>query len=79
MYNPGNSNFIRAALCTSVFGFTSKDIIELNENQEILYRWQERFVIFKQNWDSKGFAPMIMALFHHEDAFLKSNPGLDER
>ncbi len=79
VYNPGNSNYIRAALCTSVFGFTSKDIIELNENQAILYRWQERFMAFKQNWDSKGFAPMIMALFHHEDAFLKSNPGLDER
>ena len=79
VYNPGNSNYIRAALCTSVFGFTSKDIIELNENQEILYQWQERFMAFKQNWDSKGFAPMIMALFHHEDAFLKSNPGLDER
>ena len=79
VYNPGNSNFIRAALCTSVFGFTSKDIIELNENQEMLYQWQERFVVFKQNWDSKGFTPMIMALFHHEDAFLKSNPGLDER
>jgi exodeoxyribonuclease V beta subunit len=79
VHDANDSSYIRTALCTSVFGFTAQNIIELNENQDLLYKWQERFINFKQIWDSKGFTSMIMALFHHEDAFLHTNPGLDER
>jgi exodeoxyribonuclease V beta subunit len=78
-HNPDNSSYIRTALCTSVFGFTSNKIIELNDDQKLLYKWQRRFAAFKEIWESKGFVSMIMALFHHEDAFLKANSGMDER
>ena len=79
VYHPGDSNYIRAALCTSVFGFTSKDIIELNESQDFLYQWQARFSSFKETWKSKGFASMVMELLHHDRAFLNANPALDQR
>ncbi len=79
VYNPGDSSYIRAALCTSVFGFTSKDIIELNESQDLLYQWQESFSSYKETWKSKGFASMVMELLHNDMAFLNANPALDQR
>ncbi|MDM8536664.1 exodeoxyribonuclease V subunit beta [Desulfobacterales bacterium HSG17] len=79
VHNPDNASYIRTALCTSVFGFTSNKIIELNDDQKLLYQWQRRFASFKEIWESKGFVSMIMALFHHKDAFLKADSGMDER
>ncbi|WP_457551187.1 UvrD-helicase domain-containing protein, partial [Desulfobacula sp.] len=77
--NPDNKGFINAALCTSVFGFSSDKIAALEKDEDLFFKWQDRFRVYKKSWETKGFVSMVMALFHSEDAFLKGNPRLDER
>ncbi len=76
---PENKGFIKAALCTKVFSFDASQLLELNENEELMFDWQNRFSEYKALWETKGFVSMITALFHSEDAFLKINSRLDER
>ncbi len=79
VYQPENKGSLLAALCTSVFNFSSKDILELNEKEDRFFEWQERFGQYRAIWETKGFVPMIMALFHSEAGFLKKETGLHER
>ena len=79
VYDPSSQSGLKAALCTSVFGFNADDIIELDEDPEVFYQWQERFKSFNETWEASGFVSMIMSLFHCEYGFLSAKPGLDER
>ncbi|MBL6996246.1 exodeoxyribonuclease V subunit beta [Desulfobacula sp.] len=77
--NPDNKGYIHAALCTSVFGFSSDKIVRLDKKEDLFFRWQDQFREYKQIWETKGFVSMAMALFHSDEAFLKGNMSLDER
>lgn len=77
--HPDHKGYLKAALVTSVFGFTASDMVWLEKNEEAFFVWQQRFFEFKTLWETKGFVSMIMAVFHSEDAFLKGHPGLNER
>ncbi|MDA3789288.1 MAG: exodeoxyribonuclease V subunit beta [Desulfobacula sp.] len=77
--NPDNKGYINAALCTSVFGFSSDKIVSLDKKEDLFFKWQDRFREYKQIWETKGFVSMAMALFHSDEAFLKGNLSLDER
>ncbi|MCD4675961.1 MAG: exodeoxyribonuclease V subunit beta, partial [Desulfobacula sp.] len=79
VYNPDHKGSIKAALCTSVFSFSSDMIVELDDKEELFFEWQDRFREYKVIWESKGFVSMVMALFHSDEAFLKTNSRLDER
>jgi len=79
VYNPDNKGYIKAALCTSVFNYSSDMMIEFDEQEELFFKWQNQFATYKEIWDSRGFVSMIMALFHSEQAFLKENLSLCER
>ena len=76
---PYNRGYIYAALCTSVFGFSSDRIVGLDENEVLFFKWQDRFRKYKQIWETKGFVSMAMGLLHSDEAFLKGNASLDER
>ncbi len=77
--NPDNKGYIYAALCTSVFGFSSEKIVSLDEKEELFFKWQDRFSDYKKTWETKGFVSMAMSLLHSDEAFLKGNLSLDER
>jgi len=77
--NPDNKGYIYAALCTSVFGFSSDRIARLDQKEDLFFKWQDRFRRYKEIWETRGFVSMAMALLHSEDAFLKGNLNLDER
>jgi exodeoxyribonuclease V beta subunit len=79
VYQPGNKGSLLAALATSVFGFSSGDIMALDREEYRFLDWQDRFMQYRSLWETKGFVSMIMALFHSEAAFLKKETGLDER
>ncbi|MBU8911606.1 MAG: exodeoxyribonuclease V subunit beta [Desulfobacterales bacterium] len=79
VYNPDNKGYINAALCTSVFNFSSDMIVALDRDEALFFAWQDRFRAYKGIWETKGFVSMVMALFHSDEAFLKTNPKLDER
>ncbi len=76
---PENKGSLLAALCTSVFNFSSKDIFELDQQEDEFFKWQDRFRQYRTLWETKGFVFMIMALFHSDEGFLKTETGLDER
>jgi len=77
VYDPDSRGGINAALCTSVFGFSSDMLLLLDKKEAQFFKWQDRFRAYKELWHSKGFVSMIMAVFHSETAFLDehSNPG----
>jgi exodeoxyribonuclease V beta subunit len=77
--NPDQKGSIKAALCTSVFKFSSDKILALDSREELFFAWQDRFREYKEIWEGRGFVSMIMALFHSDEAFLKTNLKLDER
>jgi len=77
--NPDNKGYVNAALCTSVFGFSSDKIAGLDKEEELFFKWQDQFREYKQIWETKGFVSMAMTLLHSDEAFLKGNPSLDER
>ncbi|MBU2631481.1 MAG: exodeoxyribonuclease V subunit beta, partial [Proteobacteria bacterium] len=77
--HPDNKGFVNAALCTSVFGYSSEKIAALDQNETQFFKWQDRFRAYREIWETKGFVCMVMALFHSDEAFLKTNFGLDER
>ena len=76
---PDNKGYIYAALCTSVFGFSSEKIVNLDEKEELFFKWQDRFSGYKKTWETRGFVSMAMSLLHSDEAFLKENLSLDER
>ena len=79
VHEPGNSPLMRAALCTSVFGFDQQGILALNQDDHAHSGWHDFFHTAKQVWEQKGFVSMIMSLLHSDQAFLKGNDSLDER
>ncbi len=76
---PDNAGYIRAALCTSVFDFSSEQLRDLDKKEDLFFQWQDRFREYKAIWETSGFVSMIMDLFHSDDAFLKENSNLEER
>ncbi|RLC20180.1 MAG: exodeoxyribonuclease V subunit beta [Deltaproteobacteria bacterium] len=77
--DPDQKGFIKAALCTCVFKFSSDMIAELDEREDLFFKWQDRFRAYKEIWEARGFVSMIMTLFHCQEAFLTGSSGLDER
>lgn len=77
--HPESKGYIKAALSTSVFGFTSDDMIRLDREETLFFEWQSQFSGYKKEWETKGFVSMIMSVFHSKDAFLNAGPMLDER
>ncbi|NOX34700.1 MAG: exodeoxyribonuclease V subunit beta [Deltaproteobacteria bacterium] len=79
VYNPDDNGYIKAALCTSVFSFSSDMILGLDRDEKEFIKFKDRFRAYKEIWENRGFVSMIMALFHSDEAFLKGNFKLDER
>ncbi len=79
VYQPENKGSLFAALCTSVFNFSSQKISDLNQEEDRFCEWQDRFREYRAIWEIRGFVSMIMALFHSDEAFLKKETGLEER
>nr|NJM04864.1 hypothetical protein [Desulfobacula sp.] len=79
VHRPGDRGSLLAALCTSVFGFSSRDMMALDRDEDRFFEWQERFMQYRTLWETRGFVSMIMTLFHSEEAFLKKEAGPDER
>ncbi len=79
VYRSRERDGIPAALCTSVFGFSAADIRDLIRDEARYTRMQEQFRSYRDLWEKKGVAAMIMALFHSEDAFFRKESALDER
>ncbi len=79
VHRPENTGSLLAALCTSVFGFSSRDIMALDQEENRVSEWRDRFMYYRTLWETRGFVSMIMALFHSEAAFLKKEAGPDER
>ena len=77
--HPDNKGYINAALCTSVFGFSTEKLVAINKKEALFFKWQDRFYEYNKIWETKGFVPMVMALLHSDEAFLKGNLSLDER
>lgn len=71
--HPNQKALIKAALATSVFGFTARDMIDLEENETALYHFQHIFSVYKEEWKTHGFVTMIHHLLHSKDTFLKSD------
>ncbi len=79
VYEPDHVGRLKAALVSSVFGFSGKMLAELDLDEKQLWRHQDQFRRFKDLWEQKGFVSMIMALFHSHDGRLKGSSGLGER
>ena len=77
--HPDSKGSINAALTTSVFNFSSSQILALNRDEALFFEWQDRFRQYKETWENKGFVSMVMTLFHSDEAFLKENSYLDQR
>lgn len=76
---PENKGSLLAALCTSVFNFSSADISDLDTKEDQFFKWQDKFREYRSIWETQGVVSMIMALFHSDEAFLKSESGPGER
>ncbi len=77
VFRPDRISFMKAALATSVFGFSMAQLWTLSP--EVLEQWQERFQEYKQIWEKKGFIAMIMALLHSPGGLLRADAGISER
>lgn len=72
--SPDDKGLVSAALCTTVFNFNAEKL-----NEAVILKWQAFFSECRFIWETKGFTPMIMGLFHTQDTFLSSQSILDER
>ncbi len=79
VYEPESTSLLKAALCTSVFGFTSQQLLRLDTDEDTYFFWHDFFGNCKTIWEQRGFVSMIMTLLHSEHGFLKGNWALDER
>ena len=64
---PDRTKILKAALATGVFGFRARDLIDLDQDETGLIKWQDRFAAYKTIWETRGIAAMFTALFHSED------------
>lgn len=70
---------IKAALCTSVFGFSLEKLLSLERDDTALHYWKQLFFDAQNLWKTKGFVPMIMSLLHSEQAFINKNVRVSYR
>ena len=79
VYEPDHPGRLKAALASSVFGFSGVMLADLDLDEKQLWEQQDKFRGFKDIWEQKGFVSMIMALFHSDDGVLRASSGLRER
>ena len=74
---PGRMEYIRGALCTSVFGFHPHGLRD--RDVSFSHSWQERFFKWKETWENRGFVFMLQDLLYSDLAFLRADCRVDER
>ncbi|MCP4721782.1 MAG: UvrD-helicase domain-containing protein, partial [Desulfobacteraceae bacterium] len=79
VYEPDRIGLLKAALASSVFGFSGVMLADLDRDEKQLWEQQDKFRGFKDIWEQKGFVSMIMALFHSDDGVLRASSRLRER
>ncbi len=79
VHEPDHLGRLKAALSSSVFGFTGEMLARLERDESQLWKQQDQFRRFKEIWEQKGFVSMIMALFHSDDGVLRTSSELRER
>ncbi|HCY85695.1 MAG TPA: exodeoxyribonuclease V subunit beta, partial [Desulfobacteraceae bacterium] len=76
---PENTGCLKAALVSPVYAWNEEMIRELNQDEQMLWAWQDRFRGYHDLWEEKGFVAMITALFHDEDLAPAPGSRLSER
>jgi len=79
VYEPDQLGLLKAALSSSVFGFSLGMLADLDQDEENLWRWQDWFRGYKDTWEQKGFVSMIMELFHCDEGIIRASSVLSER
>jgi exodeoxyribonuclease V beta subunit len=79
VHEPDHIGRLKAALSSSVFGFTGEMLVRLERDEGQLWKQQDQFRGFRQIWEQKGFVSMILALFHSDDGVLRTSSALSER
>jgi exodeoxyribonuclease V beta subunit len=79
VHEPDHIDRLKAALSSSVFGFTGEMLVDLERDEGQLWKQQDQFRRFREIWEQKGFVSMIMALFHSDDGVLRTSSVLSER
>jgi exodeoxyribonuclease V beta subunit len=79
VYEPDQLGLLKAALSSSVFGFSLAMLADLDQDEESMWSWQDRFRGYKDIWEQKGFVSMIMELFHCDDGVVRASSVLSER
>ena len=79
VYEPDHFGLLKAALSSSVFGFSLGMLADLDQDEETLWRWQDQFREYKDTWEQKGFVSMIMDLFHCDQGVVRVSSELSER
>ena len=79
VHEPDHIDRLKAALSSSVFGFTGEMLADLERDDGQLWKHQDQFRRFREIWEQKGFVSMITALFHSDDGVLRTSSELSER
>ncbi|MBA3011659.1 MAG: exodeoxyribonuclease V subunit beta [Desulfobacula sp.] len=79
VYEPDHIGYLKAALASSVFGFSGRMLADLDQEERLLWKYQDQFRGFKDCWEQRGFVAMVMALFHSDDGVLNTCSRLSER
>lgn len=61
---PQNSGLLRAALATPSFGLSWHELEQLSSNELVWDTYVEKFIGYRQLWQSRGVLPMIYNLLH---------------
>ncbi len=78
--HPDQAPRIRAALTTSIFGYTVGTLADLeDQDSDFLADWQETFFFFNELWQTKGFLSMIQTLIHLPNSLGREGSSISER
>ncbi|MFH1156533.1 MAG: exodeoxyribonuclease V subunit beta [Pseudomonadota bacterium] len=74
---PGNSGFVKGALCSDMFRLSGILVAGLDEDG--LQAWTNRFREWKGLWEKHGFMRMIQDLLHSPEVLSPAGSDLSER
>lgn len=64
--NTGHTGLLKAALASPVYGWDAVKIRGLDNDERLMWQWQDRFRTYHDLWEEKGFVAMISRLFHDD-------------
>lgn len=66
--NPGDTPNLCTALCTSILGFSAREIYELTQNQERFLHWVSKMHSYQTIWQENGIMAALSKLLREQGA-----------